>query len=164
MDTGGRAERHRRWSPALTSPADVSAPIDVLVTWNEGWGLPPDWDQTVASWPERVPEELPGDLHHTRAIHDGTTVGVHVASARRPGQLHGVWCAVDPAWRRRGLAQRLIARHIRWATDHDRLHVRSHTRAACIPMLVANLKAGLGVVGSFTAADGEVLVIFQAQR
>ncbi|MEO0600659.1 MAG: GNAT family N-acetyltransferase, partial [Myxococcota bacterium] len=100
-------------------------------------------------------------LHHTRAIHDGRTVGVHVASTRRDGMLQGVWCAVDPAWRRRGLAQRLVARHVRWAGQHDRLRIRAHTPADCAAMLVANLKAGLSVVGSFTDADGAVFVIFQ---
>jgi len=133
----------------------------VLVTWHEDWGIPDDWAQTVASWPGGVPPDVHRDVHHVRAIHDGATVGIHLATARREGQLSTAWCAVDPAWRGRGLAQRLVARHLRWALDHARARVRAHTPAACRPMLVANLKAGFELVGSFTDADGEVYVIFQ---
>lgn len=161
MDTGGGPIRHRPRSVPLTSPADVSAPIDVLLTWHEGTGLPEDWSSTVATWPGEVPRALPDVLHHARAIHDGVTVGVHVGSTRRDGQLQSVWCAVAPEWRGRGLAQRLVARHLRWAARHDRPHVRAHTPAHCPAMLVANLKAGLAVVGSFTDADGVVYVIFR---
>ncbi len=164
MDTGGGSDRHRPRSVPLTSPAEVSTPIDVLVTWHEGAGLPEDWGATVATWPDAGGLVVPGGpLHHARAIHDGTTVGVHVASTRRDGQLHSVWCAVAPEWRGRGLAQRLVARHWRWGAQHERPVLRAHTPAECPAMLVVHLKAGLSVLGSFTDADGVVFVILRGR-
>jgi len=146
--------------PPLSSPAEVRAPIDVLLTWHEDVGIPSDWDRTVARWPEPAPG-LPPEVHHTRAVHDGVTVGVHVGSIRRDAQLHTLWCAVHPAWRGRGIAQRLVARHVAWAFADGRRVVRAHVRAAYRAMLIAGLKVGFDVIGSFTDADGDVILILE---
>ena len=157
-----------KWTPAtvgcdtarsvpLSSPANVNVPVDVLLTWHVDAGIPNDWESTAATW--GAPEALPDDLHHVRAVYEGTTVGVHLATVRPTGRVMSVWCGVDEAWRRQGLAQRLVARHRQWAEPRP---FRAHTPAMCRAMLVARLKAGFEVVGSFTDADGDVVMILEA--
>ncbi|MEN0064008.1 MAG: GNAT family N-acetyltransferase [Myxococcota bacterium] len=149
----------------LSSPATPTAPVDVLLTWHESTGFPVDWPETVERWPEPVPDpSVLATVHHARAEYEGVTIGVHLATPRRDGQLQTVWCGVAPEWRGRGVAQRLIARHLRWAAEQGRYDVRAHTPAGCPAMVVANLKVGFEIVGSFSDPAGAVVVILQARR
>lgn len=138
----------------------------MVLSWDIAPGWPEDWASTVAQWPGRGPrdEEIdPAQVHMVRATHAGTTVGVHLAVLRRTGQMQSLWCAVDPAWRGRGVAQRLISHHLAWAASEGRHDVRAHTPAACPAMIVANLKSGFEVAGSFTDPSDEVILILQAR-
>lgn len=90
---------------------------------------------------------------------DGALVGFKLGY-RRGGDLFYSWLgAVDPGWRRHGIARRLMAMQHDWARAQGYRHVETRTRASNAPMIILNLGTGFRITGVETDRHGEIVVI-----
>jgi GNAT superfamily N-acetyltransferase len=78
---------------------------------------------------------------------------------RRGTDLFYSWLgAVDPAWRRGGVARRLMDLQHDWADREGYRSIETRTRASNRAMIILNLRSGFRIVGVETDRHGEIVV------
>lgn len=118
--------------------------------------LPMGWRRS----PEEVAEIL---TSHRRwlaqfALAGARVVGFKLGYAERPRRFYSWLGGVDPDFRRRGIARRLMQEQHGWCRDAGFEVVETVTTNDFRPMLILNLHSGFDVVGT-RVVDGRLSIV-----
>ena len=95
------------------------------------------------------------------ATADGELVGYKIGFEERPSYFESWIGAVAPEARRQGIAAALMERQHRWCREQGFKIVSTITEGNNQPMLIANLRAGFEVCGTFLDRRKILKVILQ---
>jgi GNAT superfamily N-acetyltransferase len=89
---------------------------------------------------------------------DGALIGFKLGYRRGTDLFYSWLGAVDPAWRRGGIARGLMDLQHDWAGREGYRFIETRTRASNQPMIILNLRSGFRIVGVETDRHGEIVV------
>ncbi|HEY9841680.1 MAG TPA: GNAT family N-acetyltransferase [Candidatus Obscuribacterales bacterium] len=88
-------------------------------------------------------------------------VAYKIGHLRKEGHFYSWIGGVDPAFRGRGIASRLMQEQHAWCRARGYASVRTHTKNKWRSMLILNLRHGYDVIGSLTDELGEPKLILE---
>lgn len=97
------------------------------------------------------------------AVAEDRVVGYKFGYEDSPGRFYSWIGGVNPAWRRQGIARRLMDRQHEWARQRGYPRVRTHTANEHRNMLLLNIVAGFDVIGTLINHKGEGRIILEKQ-
>lgn len=98
----------------------------------------------------------------TILAHEGATlVGYKLGHERRPDSFSSWLGGVGVAWRRRGVAARLLELQHAWCREQGYATIRTKTKNTWRAMLLLDIRSGFDVIGAYTDERGEPKLILE---